>query len=91
MESMTRRAELILVDPAARKEGKTELNSAAKAGFAVQRALVRGKLRESLVWEDGKRQLLTESDALQVLLSVLRQAAIGVTGDDSADSGSRQG
>jgi hypothetical protein len=91
MESVTRNAELILVDPAARKEGKTELNSAAKAGFAVQRALVRGKLRESLVWEDGKRQLLTESEALQVLMSVLREAAIGVTGDDSADSGSRQG
>jgi hypothetical protein len=55
----------------------------------VQRALVRGKLRESLVWEDGKRQLLTESEALQVLLSVLREAAIGVPGDDSADSCSR--
>ena len=65
MDAATRRSSLILLDPG-RREGKTELNSAARAGFAVQRSYsARGNLREVLVWEDGSRPLLTEVAALQ--------------------------
>ena len=80
MDAATRRSSLILLDPG-RREGKTELNSAARAGFAVQRSYsARGNLREVLVWEDGSRPLLTEVAALQQLLQVLKAAGASSCG-----------
>jgi hypothetical protein len=71
-----RRPALFLIKPN-RPEGKVELNSAARAGFAVHssRSPRSGRLRESLVWEDGSHTLLSEAAALQALMIVLKAAA----------------
>jgi hypothetical protein len=86
MEARRRRPALFLINPA-RPEGKVELNSAARAGFAVHssRCPRPGRYRDSLVWEDGSRGLLSEEAALQALLTVLKIAA------ENAGNGSEGG